>query len=89
MRRVQAAIRGRMTRVVNNDNGFTMIEVVVVMVIMAVVLVIFTAGALQAFSAENKVDTAANAENQIVVAFQRMDKDALCQRHQYAGNSER
>ncbi len=75
MRALREAVRRRLDRVTNNDSGFTMIEVVVVMVIMAVVLVIFTAGAMQAFSAENKVDTAASAENQIVVAFQRLDKE--------------
>ena len=52
-----------------------MIEVVVVMVIMSIVLVIFTSGITQAFSAENKVDTASSSESQLLTAFQRMDKE--------------
>jgi type II secretory pathway pseudopilin PulG len=52
-----------------------MIEIVVVMVIMSVVLIIFTSGITQAFSAESKVDTTSSAESQLVVAFQRMDKE--------------
>ena len=42
---------------------------------MSIVLVIFTSGVTQAFSAENKVDTSSSAENQLVVAFQRLDKE--------------
>ena len=52
-----------------------MVEIVVVMVIMSIVLIIFTTGITQAFSAENKVDTASQAENQLVIAFQRLDKE--------------
>jgi prepilin-type N-terminal cleavage/methylation domain-containing protein len=71
-----AQLRARLDRATSDDSGFTMIEIVVVMVIMTVVLIIFTSGITQAFSAENKNDTAASAENQLVVAFQRLDKEA-------------
>jgi prepilin-type N-terminal cleavage/methylation domain-containing protein len=67
--------RSRIALASRDDSGFTMIEIVVVMVIMTVVLIIFTSGITQAFSAENKNDTAASAENQLVVAFQRLDKE--------------
>jgi prepilin-type N-terminal cleavage/methylation domain-containing protein len=67
--------RTRFATAARGDSGFTMIEIVVVMVIMTVVLIIFTSGITQAFSAENKNDTAASAENQLVVAFQRLDEE--------------
>jgi prepilin-type N-terminal cleavage/methylation domain-containing protein len=70
-----ARLRARFAAVADGDSGFTMIEIVVVMVIMTVVLIIFTSGITQAFSAENKNDTAASAENQLVVAFQRLDTE--------------
>jgi prepilin-type N-terminal cleavage/methylation domain-containing protein len=72
---IRAALQRRLDRATANDSGFTMIEVVVVMVIMTVVLIIFTTGVTQAFSAENKVDTASNAEGQVLIAFQRLDKE--------------
>jgi prepilin-type N-terminal cleavage/methylation domain-containing protein len=70
-----ARLRARFATVADGDTGFTMIEIVVVMVIMTVVLIIFTSGITQAFSAENKNDTAASAEGQLVVAFQRLDEE--------------
>ena len=69
-----AALRRRLDRTTGNEDGFTLLELVVVMIIMTVVLLIFTSGITQAFSAENKVDTSVTGENQLVIAFQRLDK---------------
>jgi prepilin-type N-terminal cleavage/methylation domain-containing protein len=68
-------LRARQAQITDDDSGFTMIEIVVVMVIMTVVLIIFTSGITQAFSAENKNDTSASAEGQLVIAFQRLDTE--------------
>ncbi len=57
------------------DGGFTMLEVVMTMTIMAIVLVMFTAGISQAFTAEERVDAGANSESQITIAFQRLDRE--------------
>ena len=70
-----ARMRARVDRVTGNDRGFSMIEIVVVMVIMSIVLIIFTTGVTQAFSAESRVDTASSAEGQLLTAFQRLDKE--------------
>jgi len=75
MPRLIAPARARLARTNGDDSGFTLIEVVIVLVIMSIVLVIFTTGITQAFSAENKVDTASSAENQLVIAFERLDKE--------------
>jgi prepilin-type N-terminal cleavage/methylation domain-containing protein len=72
---MRAAVRRRIATVCGDDSGFSMIEVVVVMVIMSIVLIIFTTGVTQAFSAESKVDTASSAEGQLLTAFQRLDKE--------------
>jgi prepilin-type N-terminal cleavage/methylation domain-containing protein len=68
-------IARRLEQQPEGDRGFTMIEIVVVMTIMTIVLVIFTGGITQAFSAESKVDTSGQAQGQIVTAFQRLDRE--------------
>jgi prepilin-type N-terminal cleavage/methylation domain-containing protein len=75
MTNVLTAARQRLTATTNNDDGFTMLELIVVLVIMSIVMVIFTTGVTQAFSAEEKVDSAARSGNQLVIAFQRLDKE--------------
>src|ERR1700712_1072712 len=72
---IRAAVRRRLAETAGRDDGMAMLEIVVVMVIMSIVLVIFTTGVTQAFSAESKVDTASNAESQVLTAFQRLDKE--------------
>jgi prepilin-type N-terminal cleavage/methylation domain-containing protein len=57
-----------------SDDGFTMIEVVVTMVIMAVVLVIFSAGIAQVFGVESKVEAASNSQSSLSIAFQKLDR---------------
>jgi prepilin-type N-terminal cleavage/methylation domain-containing protein len=59
----------------DGDGGFTLLEIVVVMTIMLIVMVVFTAGITQAYSAEDRVESASNAESQITIAFQRLDKE--------------
>jgi prepilin-type N-terminal cleavage/methylation domain-containing protein len=59
----------------NRDAGFSMMEIVVTMTIMAIVLVIFTAGITQAFSAEDRVSAVTTSESQLTIAFQRLDKE--------------
>jgi prepilin-type N-terminal cleavage/methylation domain-containing protein len=70
-----ATYRQRLAERCADESGFTMIEIVVVMTIMSIVLVIFTSGITQAYSAENRVDAASNTEQQLVTAFQRLDRE--------------
>ncbi len=60
-------------RVVDED-GFTMLEVVITMVIMGIVMIIFSTGVAQVFGVQNKVDAADNAQSQLNIAFQKLDK---------------
>ncbi len=71
---IRDAMRRRLAATTANEGGFTLIEIIVVSVIMTIVMVIFTAGISQAFSAESKVDTSVSGDNQLVIAFQRLDK---------------
>jgi prepilin-type N-terminal cleavage/methylation domain-containing protein len=57
-----------------DEQGFTMIEVVVTLVIMSIVMVIFSTGIAQVFGVQNKVDAASNAQGQLTIAFQKLDK---------------
>lgn len=75
MKTPYVALRRRLVRATVDDSGFTLIELVVVLLIMTIVMIIFTAGISQAFSAENKEDTATRGQNQLIVAFQRLDKE--------------
>jgi prepilin-type N-terminal cleavage/methylation domain-containing protein len=75
MMRALAKLEQRLRDRDADDNGFTMIEIVVTMTIMLIVLVLFTSGITQAYSAENRVDAAANSQGQLTIAFQRLDKE--------------
>jgi Tfp pilus assembly protein PilV len=57
------------------DAGITMIEVVSSMVVMSIVLVIFTTGFLQVMGSANRVQTLAEAQSQVNIAFLRLDKE--------------
>ena len=56
-----------------DDSGITLIEVVVAMSIMAVFMAMFTAAIVQVYRVAGSVESAATAQSQVHVAFQRLD----------------
>jgi prepilin-type N-terminal cleavage/methylation domain-containing protein len=62
----------RMTR--EDDEGVTLIELVVSLTIMAVMMTIFTTGVLQMYQAANKTESLATAQEQLNTVFLRLDK---------------
>jgi type II secretory pathway component PulJ len=56
------------------DDGFSMIDMVVSMMIMGVVTAICTAGIVQLYWANTGAEASSTAQSQIAVAVQRMDK---------------
>lgn len=57
------------------DDGFTLVEIVVATSIMAACMAMFTAGIIQIYRFVNKTETAADAQGQLAIAFQRLDKE--------------
>lgn len=57
------------------DAGVSMVEVLVTMAIMTTVGAVFTGAILQAYGAANKVETRAQAQAQVRLAFQRLDRE--------------
>jgi prepilin-type N-terminal cleavage/methylation domain-containing protein len=57
------------------DDGVTMIEVTVSMVVMSVLMAMFTTTVVQVFRAANKTEAVATAQSQISIAFQRLDRE--------------
>lgn len=51
-----------------------MIEVMVTLTIMGILMVLFTTGILQVYTAENRVESATYGQGQVVTAFQRLDR---------------
>jgi prepilin-type N-terminal cleavage/methylation domain-containing protein len=67
---------GRPRRLIETrDAGVTLIEVLVSLTVLSVVMSLFTAGIIQMYRSANKTEAIVNAQNQIVIAFQRLDKD--------------
>jgi prepilin-type N-terminal cleavage/methylation domain-containing protein len=67
--------RGPRRTLLGADAGFTLAEVVVSVAIMSVFLTVFTGGILQMFRMTNKSESAAIAQSQLTVVFQRLDKE--------------
>jgi prepilin-type N-terminal cleavage/methylation domain-containing protein len=65
-----ATLRARLA----SDDGFTMIDVVVTMVILGIVMALFSSAMYQIYGAQERTETTANSQSQIVTAFQRLDK---------------
>src|SRR5207247_108877 len=59
----------------DKDAGITLVEVVVALSIMAFAMTMFTTGILQVFRAQNKTDSASNAQTRVNLAFLRLDKE--------------
>jgi prepilin-type N-terminal cleavage/methylation domain-containing protein len=57
------------------DDGVSMIEVSVSMVVMAVLMAMFLTSVVQVFRAANKTEAVATAQSQISIAFQRLDRE--------------
>ena len=70
MRRVLDAARARLA----SDDGFTMIDVVMSMVILGIVMALFSSAMFQIYGAQERTQTTADSQSQIVTAFQRLDK---------------
>jgi prepilin-type N-terminal cleavage/methylation domain-containing protein len=58
-----------------DDEGFSIIEVVVTMAILSFVMAIVTGAIVELYSGMNKVDTTANARDQLTNSFRRLDKE--------------
>ena len=57
------------------DDGVSMVEVTVSMVVMSVLMAMFLTSVVQVFRAANKTDAVATAQSQISIAFQRLDRE--------------
>jgi type II secretory pathway pseudopilin PulG len=68
--RVRETTRERVGR----DDGFTMIDMVVTMVVLGIVMGLFTSAMFQIYGAEERTESTSTAQSQIVTAFQRLDK---------------
>ncbi|OLB65214.1 MAG: hypothetical protein AUI10_07760 [Actinobacteria bacterium 13_2_20CM_2_72_6] len=64
-----------MKRGPGGDAGITMIEVVTSMAVMSIVLAIFTTSFLQIMGSAGRVQTLAEAQSQVNLAFLRLDKE--------------
>jgi type II secretory pathway pseudopilin PulG len=60
---------------ISGDAGITLVEVVVAVSIMAVAMSIFTTGIVQIYRAENKTESASNAQSAVNLAFLRLDRE--------------
>jgi prepilin-type N-terminal cleavage/methylation domain-containing protein len=60
-------------RVPGDDRGVTLVEVMIAMTLMSIFMVLFTTGLLQVFRASDHDQAAAAAQEQIHIAFQRLD----------------
>jgi prepilin-type N-terminal cleavage/methylation domain-containing protein len=58
-----------------DDDGFSLIELMVTMTVMSIVMTLFTAGMVQLFSAQNHSDALTGASQQVHVAFVRLDRE--------------
>lgn len=58
----------------HEDDGVTLIELVVSLMIMSVMMAIFTTGVLQMYQAANKTESLATAQSQLNTVFLRLDK---------------
>ena len=58
----------------DEDDGVTLIELVVSLTIMAVMMTMFTTGVLQMYQAANKTESLANAQSELNTVFLRLDK---------------
>jgi prepilin-type N-terminal cleavage/methylation domain-containing protein len=56
------------------DDGVTLIELIVSLMIMSVMLTIFTTGVVQMYQAANKTESLADAQSQLNTVFLRLDK---------------
>lgn len=57
------------------DDGLSMVEVVVSMTVMLTVMAIFTTGVLQVNRTMTKTESLSIAQSQVLVAFQRLDRE--------------
>ncbi|GIF25338.1 prepilin-type N-terminal cleavage/methylation domain-containing protein [Actinoplanes tereljensis] len=59
----------------DDDEGFSLIELIVSMSVMAVIMVIVTGAITEVYSDVNRTDNLANARDQIGNSFRRLDKE--------------
>lgn len=57
------------------DAGTSLVEILVTMAIMSTVGIVFTGAILQSYGATTNVDTRAQAQTQVRLAFQRLDRE--------------
>jgi prepilin-type N-terminal cleavage/methylation domain-containing protein len=67
--------RGPRRTLLAGDAGLTLSEMIVSLAIMSVFLTVFTGGILQMFRMTNKSESAAVAQSQLTVVFQRLDRE--------------
>jgi len=67
--------QGRVTEARDDDDGVTLVELVVAMTIMSIFMSIFTAVAVQMFKFESDTESATSAKTQIHLAFLRLDRE--------------
>jgi prepilin-type N-terminal cleavage/methylation domain-containing protein len=58
-----------------DDQGVTLIELVVTLSIMSILMSIFTVGVVQMFRSANRTESTASAQSQITLAFLRLDRE--------------
>ncbi len=69
-RAVWAAVRSRLDR----DEGFTLVETVMVLVVLGVMMALFSGAVQQIYGAQERTETTSTSQSLIVTAFQRLDK---------------
>jgi hypothetical protein len=76
---VTGALRNRGARLrqlrSGDDDGITLVEVMVAMVVMTVFMAMFTVSMQQMYRSTNKTESLSTAQSQIGVAFLRLDKE--------------
>jgi prepilin-type N-terminal cleavage/methylation domain-containing protein len=69
-RLVWKSLRQRVAR----DEGFTLVETMMVLVVLGIMMALFSSAVQQIFGAEERTETTSTSQSQIVTAFQRLDK---------------
>jgi prepilin-type N-terminal cleavage/methylation domain-containing protein len=64
-----------MTTPLRDDDGVTMTELMVSLMIMAFMMAIFTTGIVQMYAAANKTESMSAAQSQVNLVFLRLDKE--------------
>nr|BFE76332.1 hypothetical protein GCM10020092_096330 [Actinoplanes digitatis] len=58
-----------------DDEGLSLIEMLITMSVMSIVMIVFTTGIAQVYWANGRIENSAVAQSQLNVAFQRFDRE--------------